>query len=170
MFRFSSDRVFHLLSLLPKVPKRPPYAWCAGRGVYRRPESGVHEVGGRFPQIQRVVFKLLRISRNSFGPLRSSSFAELPFLVGRGRITQTIDFPACQFRRFRSFVSSGPSPLSTRESQLYKLTDGFGSGRFIGLPCRPGVHVFTRFGRKSNGCYRVLARRRRAPPVCVLRV
>ena len=61
-----------------------------------------------------------------FRSLEESSLAELPFLVGCGRITQTIDFLARQFRRFRSFVGSGPSPLSTREPQLYKPTDGFG--------------------------------------------
>ncbi len=70
-FRFSSDCVFDLLSLLPKVRRPLPYAWCAGWGVYRRPDCGVHEVGGGIAQIQRVVFTLLRIFRNSFGPLRS---------------------------------------------------------------------------------------------------
>jgi hypothetical protein len=98
-----------------------------------------------------------------FRSLEESSLAELPFLVGCGRITQTIDFLACQFRRFRSFVSSGPRPLSTREPQLHKPTDGFGAARLIGLTCRPGVHIFTHFGRKSNGRYGVLARCRSPP-------
>jgi hypothetical protein len=98
-----------------------------------------------------------------FRSLEESSLAELPFLVVCGRNTQTIDFLACQFRPFRSFVSSGPSPLSTREPQLHKPTDGFGAARLIGLSCRPGVHIFTHFGRKSNGRYGILARCRPPP-------
>ena len=33
-FRFSSDYVFHLLSLLPKVPRRFPYAYGVQDGAY----------------------------------------------------------------------------------------------------------------------------------------
>ena len=78
-----------------------------------------------------------------FRSLEESSLADLPFLVRCGRITQPIDFLACQFRRFRSLVSSGTSPSSTREPQLQKPTDGFGAAPLIGLSCRPGVHIFT---------------------------
>ena len=126
---------------MPKVPRPLPYAYGVQDGAYIGDRIVESTRSGR---VRADSARSLHVAANIselFRSLEESSLAELPFLVGCGRITQTIDFLACQFRRFRSFVSSGPGPLSTREPQLHKPTDGFGAARLIGLSCRPGVDI-----------------------------
>ena len=48
--------------------------------------------------------------------------------------------------------------MSRFKPQLDKPKDGFGPCRFVALFSCPGVHTFTQFGRKTDGCYGIMPR------------
>src|SRR5215831_13023192 len=95
------------------------------------------------------------MSLNSFGPLislrlrtwRSSSVADgMVYLLGR------------HFGCFRGSVRGRLPSTSRFKPQLNKPKDGFGPCRFAALFSCPGVHTFTQFGRKTDGCYGIMPR------------
>src|SRR5258708_21726505 len=46
--------------------------------------------------------------------------------------------------------------MSRFKPQLDKPKDGFGPCRFVALFSCPGVHIFTQFGRKTDGRYGIM--------------
>jgi hypothetical protein len=77
-------------------------------------------------------------------------------------------YPLCRAED-RNLAIAG-SGFATRLLSLLRLqpefdesADGFGSARFIGFFCCPGIHIVAEFGRQSDGRYRVLTGCRTPP-------
>ena len=100
--------MFHLLSLLPKVPRRLPYAYGVQDGAYIGDRIVESTKSGR---VRADSARSLHVAANIselFRSLEESSLAELPFLVGCGRITQTINFLACSSDAFAALLVLAP--------------------------------------------------------------